>query len=78
MHNDIDGAMRNPPFKGSSVPGDCAQALRYAFRLEQRFYNDHDKMMAAQVRLNALAEVCEAGHYPEMQGWLTEIAESLQ
>jgi hypothetical protein len=70
--------LRDPPFEGSSVPREIGAAQRYAYRLELRHHLDLRKMMAAEVRLAALAEVCEAGHYPEMQAWLHEIAESLR
>lgn len=79
MNNHIEDLLRNPPFEGSSVPGEIGAAQRYAYRLEQRFYRDQRKMLDAQVRLNALAEVCGAsGTHPAMQSWLTEIAESLR
>jgi hypothetical protein len=78
MNNHIEDLLNHPPIDGSSVPGDQDQAIRYAHRCEQRHYEDQRKMMNAQVRLNALAEVCQAGHYPEMEGWLSEIAESLR
>lgn len=68
-------AMRNPPIKGSSVPGGAVAAQNYAQRLQTRYYRDQEKMQRAMVRLNALAEACGE---PVLRRSLFEVAEALR
>lgn len=71
---EIEEALSNPPFEGSSVPATREQAQRYALRLEHRFYEDQRKQQRAIVRLNALAEICVQ---PLVKQALVEVARSL-
>ena len=69
-----DGWLKPVPIAGSSVPGNVNAAVVYAFKLEQRHYQDQRKQQAAIVRLNALAEICVQ---PLVKKALVEVARAL-